>query len=184
MTMPPRTRMPRGFTLIELMLVVCIIGLLSTIAVPEFQRSNLRAKAAERITIMESVARAVADKIVNVQEVAPGQLGSPRAFDGEENPPLPVSIAKRPFVWSMPGWKELSMVVEGGSYYSYTFHALDADGTGKTVTMEVSSVGDLDGDGLHSHKTMYFTAVGYSFQPAGEVPDRGLEDDVGPDHTF
>lgn len=174
----------RGFTLIELMLVVTIIGLLATIAIPEYARSNLRAKAAERNTIAEAVGRAVSDRVLNSQEVASGAVGTPRVLEGSDNPPGTPGISKRAFVWSQAGWNQLSMVVEGGSYYSYSFRATDADGTGKVVDLSVWALGDLDGDGNTSHKMMHYSATGYAFQPDYETPERGLEDDVGPDHTF
>ncbi len=170
MTPHHMTRLARGFTLIELMVVVAIIGLLASVAIPEYNRSTLRARAAERITIMESIARSVNDRILNAQEITGG------VFTGADNPPPPLSTGKRPFDWTMPGWNELSMVVEGGSYYAYNFTATDPDGTGKTVDMYVNSAGDLDGDTVPSPKMMHYTAVGYSFQLVDESPARGLED--------
>ena len=40
----------RGFTLIEVMMVVAIMGLLSSVALPQYQRAVLRARSAERDT--------------------------------------------------------------------------------------------------------------------------------------
>lgn len=46
---PPRSSGSRGFTLIELMMVVSIISMLSALAVPQFLRARSRAEAAAKI---------------------------------------------------------------------------------------------------------------------------------------
>ena len=55
--MKRHTRNDRGFTLIEMLIVVALIGILATIAVGQYQRSIVRAKEAalrENLFVMRS----------------------------------------------------------------------------------------------------------------------------------
>ena len=165
-----------GFTLIELMMVVSIMGLLSSIALPQYTRATLRARAAERVTIMESLFRAVNDVVVQQQRVpSAAPPGTRSTWTGVGNPAGIPGTSKRRFDWAAAGWTQVPMVVQGDAYYTYSFVADDLNGDGKTVTLTLTGDGDLDGDGIHSVRTTSYTSVGFSFT---QVPEAYIDPNI------
>lgn len=53
--------MQKGFTLIELMIVVAIIGILAAIAIPAYQDYTVRAKVTEAIVLLDAAATGATD---------------------------------------------------------------------------------------------------------------------------
>lgn len=53
--------MQKGFTLIELMIVVAIIGILAAVALPAYQDYTIRAKVTEGLSLASSYKTAIAD---------------------------------------------------------------------------------------------------------------------------
>ena len=96
-----------GFTLLELMIVVSIIGILATLAVPSYQSSVVKAKEA-----------ALRQDLSTLRDV----LDQHKADQGKYPPSLTAlmsagylrGIPKDPFTGSITTWQEISDPVEGG----------------------------------------------------------------------
>lgn len=66
-------KIQQGFTLIELMIVIAIIGILAAVALPAYQDYTVRAKASELILAASSAKNSVSEYIItNGTSVLPG----------------------------------------------------------------------------------------------------------------
>ena len=64
------TKLQKGFTLIELMIVVAIIGILAAIAIPAYQDYTIRAQVSEGLNLAAAAKAAVSESFLN-RGVAP-----------------------------------------------------------------------------------------------------------------
>ncbi len=67
-----KAQMQKGFTLIELMIVVAIIGILAAVALPAYQDYTIRAKVTEGLSLASAAKAAVAENAANATKYSLG----------------------------------------------------------------------------------------------------------------
>ena len=112
----------QGFTLIELMIVVAIVGILAAVALPAYQDYTARAKIAEPLALMSGA------KINMYEEyVAEG------AFPADDSDQA----------------DDLEAMLNASEYANTATYEVDADNEGALVTITLENIGgDAEGENL------------------------------------
>ena len=82
-------KVQQGFTLIELMIVVAIIGILAAVAIPAYQDYTVRARVTEGLSLAGSYKVAIAENAANGAAFAagiPAFVGTPNVTGMAVNP--------------------------------------------------------------------------------------------------
>ncbi len=124
----------KGFTLVELLVVLVIIGILAAVATPLYLQHTKRAKVSEAIATMGLIRQALRDYKVNHNSFFDV---TQKADDGNIQLPLPTGIADA--ATGKPDPEPSGVDVNAGvtQYFSNSSFFVDAGGTG--------GLGDKDG---------------------------------------
>jgi prepilin-type N-terminal cleavage/methylation domain-containing protein len=152
----PRKRFSQGFTLIELMVSVAIMGVLSSVAIPAFGRLINRSKTAETSGNLDAMFKNAAAYYTS--ESAPqGQTSSVAGHctvdDAVPSPAFPTKFKQR-FAGD-PSFQALGFSVADYVYYSYGLASGGGVGQCSHGPSDANlytffANGDLDGDGIYS----------------------------------
>lgn len=130
-------RNERGFTIIELVVVMTVLGILMSLAMPELNHAFKRTRAVEAIQTMASLERVFKEHYNRVEEYP--------HTSGSANPSGPSGVKQR-FENGRPGWNEIAFLSDSDLWYRYSFTTSSND-SGRFTKLTIVATGDTDKDG-------------------------------------
>jgi type IV pilus assembly protein PilA len=141
----------KGFTLIELMMVVAILGILASIAIPNFQKYQSRAKASELKEMVSAIFRS--EESFKNRDITGQYWGTGLALV-----PAGCTPSGATHQWSasdLAAAMKIDWVVEGKTYGCY--HVLVST---PAIHFTVWAESDLDNDGWYNCIYLFKAALG------------------------
>lgn len=139
----------RGFSLIELMIVIAILGVIASVAIPNFLKFMIRAKTTEATMSVRklfdgSVAYFLTDRYGPTGAPIPNQF--PSSVGPMPNPAAlgPQKVVTGVALWdAQPSWMALNFAFEDAHYFAYQYRS---EGQNNASTFTAYAYGNLDGD--------------------------------------
>jgi prepilin-type N-terminal cleavage/methylation domain-containing protein len=129
----------RGFTLIELMIVVAIIGILAAVAIPAFMDYMKKSKKTEAPLQLKNISEKCKDYQISKNDYPPSSTSSMPGADGGA---CPNKFAIQPAAsWNTDvAWNAIDFHIDEEALFTYHFTHTS------TTAANATAVGDLDCD--------------------------------------
>jgi len=163
-----------GFTLIELMIVVAIIGILAAVAVPAFMRYIKKSKTAEATQLLSSISKGAQVYYSEIHNGVSHQFPASIGFTPADKCCLTGKCLVDATNWEYDRWQALGFSINDPHHYRYKFESTNVAYPG-TSSFLATAEGDLDCDGVPSTWTLYGESTEAGVSAAGIASVDGLE---------